>query len=244
MRVVATIEARMKSTRLPGKNLRQILGKPMLERLIERLRLAKTVDDIVIATTDDPSDDSIEALASRLGVAWFRGSTDDVLDRVLRAARNANADVIVEITGDCPLIDPAIVDKVVGVYQSNKFDYVSNIIKLTYPDGMDVQVFSTNVLEEVAHLTMDPADREHVSLYIYEHPEKFALHNVVSGLAEKYWHYRLTVDTADDFALITAIFKALYPINPRFGLGDVLALLERQPALLELNRHITAKAVH
>jgi len=244
MRVVAIIEARMKSTRLPGKNLRQILGKPMLERLIERLRWAKTVDDIVVATTDDPSDDAIEALASRLGVACFRGSTDDVLDRVLRAARSADADVIVEITGDCPLMDPAIVDKVVGVYHANKFDYVSNTIRLTYPDGMDVQVFSTQVLAEVDHLTRDPTDREHVSLYIYEHPEKFVLHNADSDLPEKYWHYRLTVDTADDFALITAIFNALYPGNPRFGLDDILVLLEKEPALLELNRHITAKAVH
>lgn len=242
MKVVAIIEARMKSTRLPGKNLRQILGKPMLEMLIERLRHCRMLHDIVVATTHDASDDVIEELTARLGVGCFRGSTDDVLDRVLRAAQSAGADVIVEITGDCPLTDPGVVDRGVEVFLENKYDYLSNGLKLTYPIGIAVQVFAVKVLEEVSRLTQDPADREHVSLYIYEHPERYVLHNMESGLPEKYRNYRLTVDTPEDFALISAIFEALYPGNPAFDLGNILAFLDSNPSLLELNRNIQQRS--
>lgn len=242
MKSFAIIEARMKSTRLPGKNLRPILGKPMLERLVERLRLARSLQGIVVATTTDASDDPIEALANELGIFCFRGSENDVLDRVLRAARSVAADVIVEVTGDCPLTDPLVVDRLVEIYRQGGYDYVGNIRPSTYPIGLAAQVFPTRVLAEVADLTQDPADREHVSLYIYEHPERYALHNVESGLPEKYRHYRLTVDTAEDFALVTAIFEALYPANPAFGLSDVLAYLDAHPALLELNRNVKQRA--
>jgi spore coat polysaccharide biosynthesis protein SpsF len=243
MKTVAIIEARMKSTRLPGKNLRPILGKPMLERLVERLRLAKTLNGIVVATTSDPSDDTIEVLAGQLGVGCFRGSMDDVLDRVLRAAQSVQAEVIVEITGDCPFTDPDMVDQIVGHYLASNFDYVGNFRPSTYPVGFAVQVFSTSVLAEVESLTQDPADREHVSLYIYEHPERYCLDNVKSGLAEKYHAYRLTVDTPEDFLLTAAVFEALYPANPGFGLADILAFLDAHPELLELNRSIKQKPV-
>ncbi len=242
MEVTAIIEARMKSTRLPGKNLRPILGRPMLEMLIERLKRSKLLDGIVVATTTDASDDVIEALCGKLGVGCFRGSMEDVLDRVLRAAQSVDADVIVEITGDCPLTDPGIVDQAVEFFLKNKYDYVSNVLQLTYPLGIAVQVFPVKVLEEVSRLTQDPADREHVSLYIYEHPERYALHNMESGLSEKYRDYRLTVDTPEDFALICAIFEALYPNKPAFDLADMLAFLDSNPALLELNRGIQQRS--
>ncbi len=242
MKAVAIIEARMKSSRLPGKNLRKILGHPMLELLVERLKLCDMLDGIVVATTIDSSDDEIEELCARLGVGCYRGSMEDVLDRVLNAARAAKADLIVEITGDCPLSDPGIVDHVIRVFLENNYDYVSNVLQLTYPLGIAVQVFPTRVLAEVASLTRDPADREHVSLYIYEHPERYVLHNVESGLPEKYRDYRLTVDTAEDFALITAIFEALYPANPAFGLSDALAYLDANPSLRELNRNVKQRA--
>lgn len=243
MKIVAIIEARMKSSRLPGKNLRLILGKPMLERLVERLRLAKTLNGIVVATTTDPSDDAIEVLAGELGVGCFRGSMDDVLDRVLRAAQSVQADVIVEITGDCPFTDPGMVDQLVGRYLASSFDYVGNFRPSTYPVGFAVQVFPTRVLKEVESLTQDPADREHVSLYIYEHPERYRLENVESGLAEKYHAYRLTVDTPEDFSLTLAVFEALYPSKPGFGLADILAFLDARPELLELNCSIKQKPV-
>ncbi|MHB1291238.1 MAG: cytidylyltransferase domain-containing protein [Sulfuricella sp.] len=242
MKVVAIIEVRMKSTRLPGKNLRPILGKPMLEMLVERLRHAKTLDGVVVATTSDPSDDAIEETCNRIGVGCYRGSMDDVLDRVMRAAQTFGAEAIVEITGDCPLTDPAIVDEIVNKYRSCGCDYVGNMRPSTYPVGLAVQVFATSVLEEIDRLTQDPADREHVSLYIYEHPERFSLRNVESGLPEKYRSYRLTVDTPEDFALVSAVFEALYPTNPAFGLPEILDFIDSKPELLDLNRSVQQKA--
>ncbi len=243
IKTVAIIEARMTSTRLPGKIMLPILGQPMLELLIERLKHASMLDQIVIATTNKFTDDIVETLTKKLGVGCFRGSEDDVLNRVLGAAHTFKASTIVEITGDCPLIDPRVVDQVIGIYNEKKFDYVSNNLKRTYPRGMDTQVFSTNVLDNVARLTQDPIDHEHVSLYIYEHPEVFSLFNVESNLPEKYWDARLTVDTKEDFELINTIYELLYPQNPVFTLGDIIDLLEKREDLLELNRNIKQKKV-
>ncbi|HLJ93365.1 MAG TPA: glycosyltransferase family protein [Gemmataceae bacterium] len=243
MKVVSTIEARMRSSRLPGKVLRPAVGKPMLELLIERLRRARRIDQIVVATTGHPSDDAIDELARRLGVGCFRGSEEDVLDRVLRAAQSVGADLIVEITGDCPLADPEIIDDLVDVYRANSYDYVANVLKRTYPAGLDIQVFATAVLAEVARLTQDPADREHVSLYIYEHPERYRLHNVESDLPENYWDLRLTLDTPEDYELLAAVYEELYPRNPAFRLDDVLRLLDRRPDLRALNAEIQDKPV-
>lgn len=243
MKTVAIIEARMTSTRLPGKILLPILEKPMLELLIERLKRSKCLDKIVVATTQNPSDDVVEELTHRLGVGCFRGSEEDVLDRVLRASRASDTDVIVEITGDCPLIDPIVLDHVIQTYLEKNVDYVSNILKRTYPRGMETQVFSTSVLEKVARLTQDPVDHEHVSLFIYEHPEIFSLFNVASDLPEKYWDVRLTVDTAEDFLLIKTIYELLYPGNPAFTLRDIVDLLEKRTDLLDINRNIHQKKV-
>jgi spore coat polysaccharide biosynthesis protein SpsF len=243
MKTAAIIEARMASTRLPGKILLPVLGKPLLELLVERLQWAHRLDQIIVATTDKPSDDVLEDFALRLGIGLFRGSEDDVLDRVLRAAEQYKVKIIVEVTGDCPLIDPLIVDRVVEAYQNNRVDYVSNVLKRTYPRGLDVQVFSTALLKKVAGLTRDPVDHEHVSLYIYSHPESFTLMNVDSGLAEKYREVRLTVDTKEDFNLIREIFERLYGKNPKFGLSEVLRLRDQNPELQKINSHIQQKKV-
>jgi|SRR5579872_739115 len=231
----------MASTRLPGKVLRPILGRPMLERIIERLGRAQCVDQIVVATTVNRADDPIAELARTLGVAYYRGSEEDVLDRVLQAARSTDATTIVEITGDSPLVDPGVIDTIFTAYCSRGVDYASNTLKLTYPLGVNAQVFAVAVLEEVASLTTDPADREHVSLYIYEHPERYSLCNVDSGLAAHYAGLRLTVDTPEDFALAEAIYQELYPANPAFALADVLKLLDARPALADMNRHVVQK---
>ncbi len=244
MKIIATIEARMSSSRLPGKVLKPILGRPTLELLVERLRRARSLNEVVVATTTNTADDAIEALAREIGVACYRGSEDDVLDRVLKAAQSVSADVIVEITGDCPLIDPDVVDRLVDCYRTNRFAYVANTLSRTFPRGLDTQVFETRTLEEVSRLTQEPADREHVSLYIYEHPERFSLHNVESGLPEKHWQHRLTVDTPEDFILIETIFERLYPQNPAFTLHDVIDLLEREPELTQINQEIRQKALH
>lgn len=241
MHIVATIEARMRSTRLPGKVLKPILERPMLALMIERLKLVRHLDDIVIATTVDPSCDPIEELAINLEIGCYRGSEEDVLGRVLLAARHSQTDVIVETSGDCPLIDPGTVDRVIETFVENNVDYCSNTLERTFPRGMDVQVFPLSVLEEVALLTDDLADREHVSLYIYEHPDRYRLLNVSSNLPPQVAELRLTVDLPEDFDLITRIYEALYPGNPTFSLQDILDLFTRQPALLEVNRHVIQK---
>jgi spore coat polysaccharide biosynthesis protein SpsF len=243
VKTVAIVQARMSSSRLPGKIMRPEVGRPLLELLVERLKRARRVDEVVIATTTNDGDDLVESLTQRLGIGCFRGSEHDVLDRVLRAAHAAQADVIVEITGDCPLIDFEVIDDLVDVYQRNDYDYVANILTRTYPRGLDTQVFATSVLEEVARLTNDPADHEHVSLYIYEHPERFKLHNVESGLPKEFWDLRLTVDTAEDFELVRRIYEELYSVNPAFTLKDLIELFQRQPELRGINQHIRQKAV-
>jgi spore coat polysaccharide biosynthesis protein SpsF len=240
---VCTIEARMTSTRLPGKVTKPIMGRPMLELMVERLRLARRIDRIVIATTTNAADDGLEELAERLDVGCFRGSEEDVLGRVLGAAVAHEAHLIVETTGDCPLIDPFVVDQVIGMFEANDVDYCGNCVAKSYPLGMAVQVFPTRVLADVARLTHDPADREHVSLYIYEHPERFRLLHVVSGFSSDDAGLRLTVDTDEDYTLVKAIFEELYPRNPAFTLGDVVGLLHRRPDLVAINRDVKQKQV-
>ncbi len=243
MKTVITIEARMGSTRLSGKVLRPVLGEPMLARMIERLRRVRKADGIVVATTVHAADDPIATLANDLGVGCHRGSEEDVLGRVLDAAQGAGADLIVETTADCPVIDPGVIDQLIHTFLSNQVDYCSNVLSHTYPRGLDAQVFPVAVLADVATRTDDPADREHVSLYIYEHPERYRLLNVASGLADRDAEWRLTVDTLEDSVLINAIYGELYPVNPRFGLADMLDLLHRRPDLATLNQHVRQKAV-
>ena len=233
----------MRSTRLPGKVLLPILGKPMLELMIERLKRAQGIDEIVVATTDHASDQPVAELAHRLGVGCFRGSEEDVLDRVLNAARRAEADVIVETTGDCPVIDPQVIDLVIETFLTNEVDYCSNVVERTYPRGMDVEVFWLEGLEQGALLTQDPDDREHVSLHFHRFRDRFRLLNVASALPEDAVKLRLTVDTAEDFDLITRIYEALYPHKRDFVLQDILALFDQRPELREINREVEHRSV-
>lgn len=247
MRIVATIEARMTSSRLPGKVLSPYHGKPMLELMVERLRRVPSLDGIVIATTTNESDDPIEKLADRIGVGCWRGSEDDVLERVRNAAHAHNIDVIVELTGDCPLIDPAIVEQVIQTYRTERPDYCTNVLERSYPIGMDTQVFPRDILDDVARRTDDPEDHEHVSLYIYRNPELYQLLNLRAPADFDRPSLRLTLDTPEDLQVITAIFDALYPANPSFDLGDILAFLDAHPEIAAKNaavehRHVQAHA--
>ena len=242
-KIVCIVEARFNSTRLPGKVLMPILGEPMLGRMIERLKLARTVDEIVVATTDAAMDDAVAATAERMGAHAFRGSEHDVLDRVVKAAQAREADVIVEVTGDCPLIDPGLVDKVVGDFLVGGADFVSNILPHTTPRGTDVRVFRTADLAEINSKSGDPADHEHVSLHFWEHLERYQCRNVEMDLPEVVAELRLTVDTPEDLELVRAIYSGLYARKPGFNLVDVLDYLNANPRLLELNRHIEQKAV-
>lgn len=243
MKIVSTIEARMGSSRLPGKTLGEMAGKPMLELLIERLKRARKVDEIVVATTTEAEDEVITKLAERVGVKWFRGSSEDVLDRVLKAAKACQADIIVEMIGDNPLLEPQLVDEAIDIYLKGDYDYVSNAIKETYPDGLYVQVFSVETLDEVARLTNDPADRENVSLYIYEHPEKYRLYNMAATAEYHHPEYRWTVDTEADFQFVKAVYENLYYEKPTFAIADIMTLLAEKPELLKINAHIKQKPV-
>ena len=240
-KIVCIVEARFTASRLPGKVLMPILGEPMLGRMLERLRRARTLDEIVIATPDGRSDDAVAAYAASAGALVFRGSEDDVLDRVVRAAQSRSADVIVETTGDCPLIDPGIVDKVVGDFLMGGADFVSNILPHTTPRGTDVRVFRTADLAQINYQSSDPADHEHVSLYFWEHRDSFRCRNVETDLPESASSLRLTVDTAEDLELIREIYSALYEVNPAFTLSDVLELLDRRPDLARMNQHVQQK---
>ncbi|HNB51569.1 MAG TPA: glycosyltransferase family protein [Anaerolineales bacterium] len=243
MKIVCFIEARYRSTRLPGKVLKAILGKPMLARMVERLKRARTLDGIVIATTDQPYDDEIVELAGDLSVGVFRGSEEDVLARVLGAARFYQADVIVETTGDCPLHDPAIIDKVVADFRMGGADFVSNTLNYSTPRGTDVRVFTTDALNEINQNSSDPADHEHVSLHFWEHPEKYRLRNVNTEFPPEVANLRLTVDTPEDFELVRLVYENLYPTNPDFTLSDILDLFARKPELPLINQKVLQKQV-
>ncbi|MFD0870997.1 3-deoxy-manno-octulosonate cytidylyltransferase [Chlamydia abortus] len=238
MKVVAIIQARMNSSRLPGKILMKVLDKPLLEYQVDRLRRASLLDEIVIATTVGPKDDAVAEWAGRQALPCFRGPEYDVLARYAKAADLFGADAIVRLTADCPILDPRIVDQVVHAYKSlaPEVDYVSNILKRTFPRGMDTEIFSARALKQ-AHIAAErPYDREHVTPYLYNQPHLFRTAGVTYSADES--RYRLTVDTPEDFQLIQRIIEVLYPTDPHFSLETVLELLRTHPEWAEINAHI------
>lgn len=228
----------MNATRLPGKVLKRVMGKTLLEHLLKRLQRAWTLDAIVVATTTNPADDAIARLLQRQKTLCFRGSEQDVLDRYYRAAKEFGIGDVVRITADCPLMDPAVVDVVVGAYEKKKrrLAYVSNINPPTFPDGMDVEVFSFNALEEAWNKARLPSEREHVTPYIRNHPDKFPSFNVAAP--RDLSAFRLTVDEPRDLALIRRIFWTLYPKKRLFRLEDIVRLLHHEPRLVGINAGI------
>lgn len=241
LRTVVIIQARMGSTRLPGKVLKTVNGRPLLSYQIERIKRCHEVNDIVIATTTNPQDQVIVELAEREGVQIFRGSEDDVLDRYFKAAQQAKADIVVRSTSDCPLVDPAVIDRAVVLLKSRfpNIDYVSNALKRTYPRGMDVEVFSFNALKKAAEETQNPYDREHVTPYLYQNLEKFKCENFTYSSDQS--QHRWTVDTPEDFELVSLLLGALYPTNPQFTLEDLLKTIQRHPEWSRINAHVQQK---
>lgn len=241
MKVVVIVQARMRSTRLPGKILKTVLEKPLLEYQIERLRRVRLADEIVIATTDDGSEGPIVELCQRLRVPFFRGSEEDVLARYHGAAVAFKADVVVRVTSDCPIIDPAVIDGVIGFYLKNRsrYHYVSNSETRSYPRGMDTEVCSFEVLDEAFREATRQPDREHVTLFICRQPRRYRLGQVV--YREDQSRHRWTVDTPEDFELIRRIIQSLWPQDPCFGLERCLALLEEHPEWALINAHVEQK---
>jgi spore coat polysaccharide biosynthesis protein SpsF len=240
MKIIATVEARMKSSRLPGKVLLQALSKPMLEHLINRLRAVPSLDDIVLATTINRADNQLEECAKNLGVSCYRGSEVDVMARVIGAAEFTNADVIVEITADCPIIDPQIVEQTIRMFKAHQADYVSNAHIRSYPDGMDVQVFRLDALKRSAALTEDRLDREHVTLHIRNHPQLFTHIHLVAP-PEIHWpELGLTLDEEADYRLLKRIIEH-FDGQPFFSCLDVVRLLRQKPEWFQINAHVQRK---
>lgn len=240
--IVCIIQARMGSTRLPGKVLKKISGKTILYYVVERIKKSKLIDGIVIATTTNSNDDVIVKEAENLKVDYFRGSEDDVLSRYYFASKKFNADIIIRITSDCPLIDPTIIDTVIIKHIESKADYTANTIERTYPRGFDVEIFNMNILNETYKNATEKYQREHVTLYILENSEKYKLINVKAEGKLNRPDIRVTIDKKEDYKLISKILKHFKNID--FGIEDVIDLLNEKPELLEINKDIKQKDVN
>jgi spore coat polysaccharide biosynthesis protein SpsF len=242
MRVVAIVQARMGSTRLPGKIMMELAGEPVLVRCINRIHRAQKLDEVVIATTIKPADDIVVRWCAQHGWSCFRGSEEDVLDRYYRAAVKYKADVIVRITSDCPLIEPEIVDLVVQEFleRQPEADYVSNCFpQRSYPRGLDTEVMRQDVLGRVWREDQNPAWREHVTTYIQRNLDSFSIHDVVNET--DYSHMRWTLDTPEDLTFLCHIYDHFG--HDLFSWREVLGLLEQNPGWLEINRHVPQKVV-
>ena len=244
MKVVCIIQARVGSTRLPGKVLIKICGKTVLEHGIDRLKRVKNIDEIVIATTILEKDNVIVDEARRLGIKTFRGSEGDVLSRYYYAAKECNADVVVRVTSDCPLIDSEVSQKIIRFYLENidKYEYVSNTIDRTFPRGLDTEVFNFISLEMAFIKAVNISEREHVTPYIWNNPKIFRLFQYKSD--KDYSSLRWTLDTKEDFELINIIFKQLYFKNGNnFKMDDILDLYKIYPELKKINTDIKQKEI-
>jgi len=238
LRAIAVIQARLGSTRLPGKALAGLAGRPMLAHVAARAAAIPGIAGVALATTVSATDDSLEVFARAAGLRCVRGSEDDVLGRFRLAARETNAEAVVRITADCPLLDPAVSGRVLAEYAARRpgVDYVSNVHPPTYPDGLDTEVFSVEALDTAAREARLPSEREHVTPFIWNHPERFRLANVEH--AENLSEHRWTVDTEADLAFAREVFDALGPAAARAGMTDVLRLLAGRPDLRALNAGI------
>jgi spore coat polysaccharide biosynthesis protein SpsF len=226
----------MGSSRMPGKSMAELAGKPALRHIIERLRRVPSLDGIAIATTTEPEDDVIADCARTAGASLYRGSPSDVLERTLEAAKSVDAATVVRVTGDNPLVDPEIVQRVIDAYCRDRPEYASNCLHGdSYPIGMSVEVFPRALLELADAEAQTARQREHVSPFFYEHPERFRLLGVDPPPGQRRPDLRLTLDTAADYELISALYESLYEGNPCFGLDEILAHLDSHPDLAALN---------
>ncbi len=230
MRVTAVVQARMGSSRFPGKVLADLAGRPLLVHVIARAMATPGVDELVVATTTAAADDVLAALCRRIGVPVFRGSEPDVLDRFTQAARRHAPDAVMRVTADCPMLDPLVSGLVVARFREGDVDYASNVHPRTFPDGLDAEVFAVAALERAWREARLPAEREHVTPYLWSHPEMFRCANVAYG--EDLSAHRWTVDEPRDLELVRALFRRLSEGGtPFFGMAEVLTLLEREPHL-------------
>jgi len=235
MNIGAIIQARNKSTRLPGKIFKDIEGKPLLQRVIERVKRAKRINQVIIATTRSYEDESIVEFAKKNGLKCVRGSEEDVLSRFILARDATNTDIIVRITADCPLIAPEIIDKAIEQFFKDKLDFISNGAKRSFPRGLDVEVFSKQVLKKTNQLGKEKRHREHVALFIYENPQMFKIGHLIAEGILKRPDIRLCVDTEEDIVLIRKIYKRFSQDNT-VDITKVIEFLNNNPEFIEINR--------
>lgn len=243
MKTVAIIEARMNSKRLPGKVMKEVLGEPLIGHLINRLKKVSSLDDIILATTNTQKDNVLSDFAINKSVKVFRGSENDVLKRVASAANKFNVETIVSISGDCPMIDPDIVEQTIRVFKYNNVDYVANSFYSSYPDGMDTQVFSYHALKKAEGSTDCLEDREHVTRYIVNNPKKFS-HFYLTAPPSLYWPgLGLIVDEDNDFKFVKTIFENLGKNGYIFSCIDIINFLKKNPSLLKVNKKVIRKNI-
>lgn len=240
MKIVSIVQARMESARLPGKVLMDIEGQTMLARVIERTKRARMLDDIIVATTDRPADIAIVEACEQVGVAVFRGDSEDVLDRYYQTAQTHKADIIVRITSDCPLIEPNIIDQIIATFLQNKADYASNTITRSFPRGLDTEVFSTGALERAWREAEQQYYREHVTPYFYQNPSQFNLKDFTN--TEDFSNLRWTVDRQKDLIVVRRIYSRL-PADRFLSWREIVKLVYREPELLTINSDVQQKPV-
>jgi spore coat polysaccharide biosynthesis protein SpsF len=244
-KIVAIIQARLTSTRLPKKIMLDICGKPLLCHVIERVKQAKLIESIVLAIPDSSSNDELESFVKPFGWNVFRGSEDDVLSRYYHAAKQSKADIIVRITSDCPLVDPKIIDETINLHIYDRNDYTAVGVEGGFPRGLDVEVFNFKSLKIAYSKAVKRSEREHVTLFIYQNPKLFRIHFVEACGILKRPDIRLTVDTGEDLLLVREIYSALYNNNGNhFTTEDVLVLIDSNPYLQLINKHIVQKDIH
>ena len=228
-KTLAIVQARMSSTRFPGKVLADLQGKPMVIQQLERISQSQSLDAIVVATSTDASDDQLVEVLNSFGYTTVRGDLDDVLERFILAIDMYQPEVVVRLTADCPLTSPRVIDEVVAAFHASHADYLSNTMTPTFPDGLDVEVVKADVLREVAKASTDQPEREHVTLGVYRRNDQYQIENFAQSddLSDLRW----TVDTSEDFAFVQKIYSELFPSNPNFDLPDILRHLEAHPEL-------------
>jgi len=238
VKIVIVVQARMSSSRLPGKVMLPILGESILYRMVERLKMIKHQAQIVIATSGEKEDDIIEHESIKIGIPCFRGSLNNLLDRHYQVAKLYNAGIILKIPSDCPLIDPAVIDQVLDFYfeTPDKYDYVSNLHPATFPDGNDVEIMTMACIEKTWKEAARTLELEHTTPYIWENPNLFSIGNVIWNTGLDYsMSHRFTIDYREDYEFIKAVFEELYPQKPNFSCDDILQLLEEKPAIYHIN---------
>lgn len=233
---IGIIQARLFSSRLPGKIMLEVCGKPLLEHMITRVKHSKKLDDVIVATSVNKLDDLIEDWCQKHQIKCFRGPEQDVLKRLKLAKDFFNGDTIIRLCSDCPLIDPKIIDDVLGIYESNNYDFVSNLFPLvgrTFPDGMSAEVFSSKLLDESDMNSKKPSEREHVTFYFWMHPDRFKIfrHDYPEDLSK----FRFNLDYIQDYCLIRSVFESLYPKNNFFTMEDTINWLKSHPEILKFN---------